>query len=127
MMVSAAFKRFPLVSIKLVCVRPLSTGLPLCGSTGMLLFKIPDRLICVTLSLKGSTSILLSSRSVSDLDGCEAILWLGSCGVDRIMGCWLLLVDMSSYRKSVLLSGMGRGPVGVDVLCVGGGVFFLFW
>jgi hypothetical protein len=80
----------------------------------------------VTLSLKGSTSILLSSRSVSDLDGCEAILWLGSCGVDRIMGCWLLLVDMSSYRKSVLLSGMGRGPVGVDVLCVGGGVFFFF-
>jgi hypothetical protein len=66
------FQAFPSRFYKLVvCVRPLSTGLPLCGSTGMLLFKIPD-------------------------------------------------------RKSVLLSGMGKVPVGVDVLCVGGGVFFFF-
>ena len=79
MIVSAAFKRLPLVSMKLVVwVGFSSTGLSLCGSACIVLFKIPDRLICMTLSLNGSTSILfsLSSRFVSDLDGCEAILWL---------------------------------------------------
>ena len=128
MMVSAAFKRFPLVSRKVViCVGLSSTGLSPCGSACILLFKIPDRLICVTLSLNGSTSILLSSsRSVSDLDGCEAILWLDSCGVDKIMGCWLFFGDVPSYRKS-LFSGTGRVPVGVDVLSVGGGVFLCFF
>ena len=81
----------------------------------------------MTPSLSGSTSIIfsLSSRSISDLDGFEAILWLDWLGVDKIMGCWLLFVDGSSYRKS-LLSDTGRIFVGEDVFSVGGGVFFVF-
>ena len=56
--VRAAFKRLLHVSMKLVvCINPSSTGLSLCGSDCIVLFKIPDRFICVTLSLSGSTSI----------------------------------------------------------------------
>ena len=125
MMVSAAFSRFPRVSMNvIVCVGPSSTGLSSCGSARTLLFRIPDKLICVTLSLIGSTSMLSFNSCISDLDGCEVILWLDSCGVDKIIGCWLL--DGSSYRKS-LLSRSGRGSVGVDVLCMGEGIFFCFF
>ena len=124
MMVSAAFSRFPRVSMNVVaCVGPSSTGLSSCGSARMLLFRIPDKLICVTLSLIGSTSMLSLNSCISDLDGYEVILWLDSCGVDKTIGCWLL--DEPSYKKS-LLSRLGRGSVGVDVLCIGGGVFFRF-
>ena len=100
-MVSAAFSRFPRVSMNVVvCVGPSSTGLSSCGSVRMLLFRIPDKLICVTLSLIGSTSMLSFNNCILDLDGCEVILWLDSCGVDKIIGCWLL--DGPSYRKSLL-------------------------
>ena len=34
-------------------------------------------------------------------------------------------MDGPSYKK-LLLSRSGRGSVGVDVLCIGGGVFFCF-
>ena len=79
-MVSAAFSRLPRVSIKVVdWVSTSSTGVSLCISGWMVLFKIPDRFIWVTLSFTGSASILLSpsSRFVSDLDGSEAISWFG--------------------------------------------------
>ena len=88
MMVSAAFSRFPRVSMNVVvCVGPSSTGLSSCGSVRMLIFRIPDKLICVTLSLTGSTSMLSFNSCISDLDGCEVILWLDSCGVDKMIGC----------------------------------------
>ena len=128
MMVSAAFKRLPFVSMKvIVWAGLLSTGLSLWDSGCMVLFRILDRLICVTLSLNGSTSMLMTSKSVSDLDGCVAIFWLCWLGVDTIMGCWIFVVDELLYRKSLLVdSDSGKRSVGVDVLCVGGGVFFGF-
>ena len=123
-MVRAAFKRLPLVSMKLVvCVNPSSTGLSsTCGSGCIVLFKIPDRFICVTLSLSGSTSMLSpSSRLVSDLDGCDVIV-----GVCKTIGRWFLSTWLeSSYKKSVF-SGVDMVSVGVDVLTIGGGVFFRF-
>ena len=50
---------------------------------------------------------------------------IGWSGVNKIKGCWLFCMDESSDRKS-LLSDTDRVSVGVDILGVGGGVFFLF-
>ena len=51
-MVSATFRRLPLVSTKLVdCVEPSSTGLSLCGLNCIILLKSPDKFIRMTLSL----------------------------------------------------------------------------
>ena len=80
MMVSAALNRLPLISMKLVtCVSASlsSTGVSICasGCNWMDLFRIPDKLMWVTLSLSGSTSIALSSSCVSDLDGSAAMVW----------------------------------------------------
>ena len=54
-----------------------STGVSVCasGCNWMDLFRIPDKLMWVTLSLSGSTSIALSSSCVSDLDGSAAMVW----------------------------------------------------
>ena len=63
--------------------------------------------------------MLMSSKSVSDLDGCVAIFWLCWLGIDKIMGYWIFVVDELLYRKSLLLdSDSGKRSVGMDVLCV---------
>ena len=99
----------------------------------MVLFRIPDRLICVTLSLNGSTSMLsFSSRLVSGLDGSiVAIFWLDWLyGIKTIRCCWLSVWHVFLYRYWLLLaSGTVKVWVGVhvDVLTTGGGVPFCFW
>ena len=95
----------------------------------MVLFRIPDRLICVTLALKGSASVSMSSIAVSDLVGCTSDIfdcWL--CGVDKVNGLILGGVWFS-YRKSLFwLWDMGVVVfvvlVRVDVWMRGGGDFF---
>ena len=83
----------------------------------------------MTLSLRGSTSILmsLSSRFVSDLDGCEAISWFGWLGGTRVIVCsWLSGWLVVSYRKSESVCDTCKVWVGVDVLINGGGVLLCF-
>ena len=94
----------------------------------MVRFRIPDRLICVTLALKGSASVsmLTSSIAVSDLVGCTSDIfdcWL--CGVDKVNGLILGRVWFS-YRKSLVwLWDVGVVVlVGVEVWIRGGGDFF---
>ena len=87
----------------------------------MVLLKIPDRFIWVTLSFKGSTSILLSlsSRYVSDLDGSEAISWLGWL-CDKTIVCNWLYDWLVSLYKNWLSCDTCKIWVGVDVLINGG-------
>ena len=51
MIISAAFTLFPLASMKVEICVPSAVGVSCCVSGLIVLFKIPDRFICVTLSI----------------------------------------------------------------------------
>ena len=83
-----------------------------CGSGAFIvLFRIPDRLMAVTLSLISASIFSLSSRLVSDVVGClsishsvgSCVCWL--CGVDRVIMFGLLFWLCSvSYRAWLSVS-----------------------
>ena len=61
----------------------------LCGSACIVLFKIPDRLICMTLSM----DLLLCFHYQVDMFQTWMVVRLDWSGVDRITGCWLFRMD----------------------------------
>ena len=99
--IRADFSLFPFCSKKTWLLVPCSAWAPEvlgCGSGSLIvLFRIPDRLMAVTLSLMSvSVSILSSRRLVSDVVGCLSMsLSVGSCicslcGVDKVITFGLL-------------------------------------
>ena len=97
---NAALSLLPLASMKVEICVPSVVGVSCCESGLIVLFKIPDRLICVTLSLSASVSMFsLSRRLDSDLDGSLAMVWLCWLGEDRTICNWLLVWLVPSCKN----------------------------
>lgn len=130
--IRADFCLFPFCSRKLWLLVPGSVWAPEvlgCGSGSLIvLFKIPDRLMAVTLSLISvSVSILSSRRLVSDVVGClsmsrlvgSCVCWL--CGVDKVIMFGLLFgLGSVSYRAWLSVSVELSVSTGVEDLIRGG-------
>ena len=98
------FSLFPFESRNVVL--SVSNSIPDCmvfldgGCGRIVLFRIPDKLISVTLSLSGSwfISIFSSSRLVSDLVGSGWVIWLSgvdNCIMFGLVGGWLCSYNTS--------------------------------
>lgn len=92
--INATFTLLPLASMKVEICVPSAVRVSCCDSGLIVLFMIPDRLICVTLSLIISDSVFMfsfSRRLDSDLDDSLAMIWLCWLGEFKIICNWLLV------------------------------------